>query len=273
MNAGELTEVAESWLLREYPDSIIVRELSVADWGKASVDIAAITPDKIVGVEVKGERDSPARLPLQGATYSRVCEDMWLLADASLKERCEKALPPQWAMLQVIRGRAQPVRTRNGCRAQPSMTLCPGILLECLWAAELRNIVKQNRLPEYTPTLRQVPAARAVLKHLPLPDIHAAVLGALRDRTWQKPVLFGPEFRGERQFRIGKVKGPWQNVSCLPSHGQFVAANARTCKNAFNVSADEIRADTYLAATHWMPLPEPPGSDTMNHSEIPNSSS
>jgi hypothetical protein len=25
--------------------------------------------------------------------------------------------------------------------------------------------------------------------------------------------------------------------------------------------------------THWMPLPEPPGSDTANHPEIPDSSS
>ena len=72
MKAPELLPLAVDWLAETYPGSIIVTELSVADWGGALVDVAAITETEIVGVEIKGDGDSPARLKLQGMAYGRV---------------------------------------------------------------------------------------------------------------------------------------------------------------------------------------------------------
>ena len=55
MKASELLPLAVDWLTQVYPGSLIVSELSVADWGGARVDVAAITECEIVGVEIKGE--------------------------------------------------------------------------------------------------------------------------------------------------------------------------------------------------------------------------
>lgn len=50
MKAGELRELAINWLRTTYPNSLIVTELSVADWDAASIDVAAITENHIVGI-------------------------------------------------------------------------------------------------------------------------------------------------------------------------------------------------------------------------------
>ena len=88
MRAPELRDLTIAWLRARHPEAIIVPELSVADWGGASIDVAAITPTHIVGVEIKAEGDSPSRLDLQGAVYPRVAREMWLLPDESIREKC-----------------------------------------------------------------------------------------------------------------------------------------------------------------------------------------
>lgn len=87
MKANELTELAIEWLSKQYPDSVIVTELSVSSWGGASIDVAAITDNEIAGIEIKGEGDSPSRLKLQGLVYGRVARKMWLLADEKASRR------------------------------------------------------------------------------------------------------------------------------------------------------------------------------------------
>ena len=54
MRANQLLKLAIAWLKESHPGSIIVTELSVADWGGARIDVAAITEEEVVGVEIKG---------------------------------------------------------------------------------------------------------------------------------------------------------------------------------------------------------------------------
>ena len=120
MIAKDLLALAIDWLRDSYPGSVIVSELSVADWGGASVDVAAITETHIVGVEIKGDGDSPARLDRQGLAYGMVCQEMWLLPAPSLLERCRSRRPSGWGMLEVWEGTVRPLNraTKSGERVK-----------------------------------------------------------------------------------------------------------------------------------------------------------
>ena len=195
MRADELTELAIRWLQSQHPDAYITTELSVAEWGGASVDVAAITLSEIVGVEIKGEGDSPTRLELQGLTYGRVCRRMWLLPtpEGTLAERCAKKKPKGWGTLAVEDGAVIPaVRfTSSSGRVERSEAreaphLCAMAMCETLWRDELTEIART--CPDVVihggprPT---VPFLRAgIVESLPTPRIHELMVKALRRRVW-----------------------------------------------------------------------------------------
>lgn len=220
MKAHQLRELAIDWLMTEYPGSIIVTELSVSDWGGALIDVAAITESEIVGVEIKGEGDSPARLELQGHVYGRVARRMWLLADESIQDKCHAKCPGGWGRLEVWEGavrplnRAQkqigmqkvkatkasgfssyerPVYARDDSQYDPDTAgeeraLCPWSMCGTLWRDELYDIARLHRV-QTVGRANVLPLTEAITNQLPMPVIHAAMIDQLRRRVWRKPVI------------------------------------------------------------------------------------
>ncbi|GBQ85660.1 hypothetical protein AA14337_3131 [Acetobacter malorum DSM 14337] len=184
MTARELCALAINWLKERYPDAIIVPELSVDDWGGAKLDLGAITGDRIVGVEIKGEGDSARRLPLQGAIYPRVATEMWLLPDQSLMSACLKARPPGWGVLRfdVETQTLSEVEVHSGSQRILNY-LCPAALCGTLWREELIQIVKAEELE--VKHLRVLDMTRAILENLPVTRIHARTIECLRGRKWR----------------------------------------------------------------------------------------
>lgn len=66
---------AEKVLREVFPTARIIHEL-VLQQGGVRIDLAAVTPDRLVCVEIKSERDVLTRLPDQVAAMKRVC-DTW----------------------------------------------------------------------------------------------------------------------------------------------------------------------------------------------------
>ncbi|MBV7408723.1 hypothetical protein [Maritimibacter sp. DP1N21-5] len=220
--ASELTDLASTWLAATYPESIIVRELSVADWGGARIDIAAITAQEIVGVEVKGAGDSPSRLELQGFVYGRVARRMWVLPCEQLRERCFDQRPRGWGRLEVFDGAVRPmntarklgpeVKTQNGSkrncvrddsRYEPDEAgaiplLCPFSMCGTLWRDELYEVARRNNVQTTGKALVHA-LTEAIVNQMPAPMIHAEMIRELRSRVWRKEVL---------DTRTGQSPGP-----------------------------------------------------------------
>ncbi|NDV50750.1 hypothetical protein [Salipiger sp. PrR003] len=213
MKAGELRSLAMTWLAKAYPESILVTELSIADWGGASLDVAAITSTHIVGVEIKGEGDSPSRLDRQGLAYPMATREMWLLCDESIQSRCFSKLPAGWGRLETCDQAVRPynratkmgpkVKTKRGYRwpqvrddaryvpdrAAYLMQLAPHALCGALWRDELLAIAKkydllQARQKPYVHVLTEL-----ICENLPVTAIHDEMIAALRSRIWRKPVV------------------------------------------------------------------------------------
>lgn len=192
MNAVELTFLAEQWLCREFPDAIVVRELSLADWGSARVDVAAITADEIVGVEIKGDGDSPTRLPLQGALYGRVCRRMYLLASEGLSKRCEKKRPRGWGKLEVFEGsvREKSAWSVSGSWVRPEPHRLrqhgPWEMCGTLWHSELKSIYDKLGLPRVRGRMTVPDLSEAIVSACPAPKLHDLMICELRNRQWSK---------------------------------------------------------------------------------------
>lgn len=215
MKAKQLLELAIDWLKAEYPGSVIVTELSVEDWGGARIDVAAITDEEIVGVEIKGEGDSPTRLDLQGLVYNRVARRMWLLCtpDGTLAERCAKKKPTCWGTLEVHEGAVRPVNVAkklgpwedlgNGHRSKRqipdpdsykpdqaglNMRQCIWAMCGTLWRDELYEIARLNNV-NVTGRARVGTLTDAICEQLPVPKMHDLMIGELRRRVWRKSVI------------------------------------------------------------------------------------
>ena len=211
MKAAELTELAITWLQDQHPDAYVTTELSVAEWGGASVDVAAITQTEIVGVEIKGDGDSPTRLELQGLKYGRVCRSMWLLVtpDGTLGDRCAKRKPPGWGRLHVEAGKIANWHPR----ARPQPHLCAMAMCETLWRDELAEIARLEPGVFVRGSRPRVPELReGIVASLPTPRIHELMIGALRKRIW--PVgktVYAPRDMGRCPHCAGT--GKWQGAN------------------------------------------------------------
>lgn len=200
MKAAELRERAEEWLVRTYPRCVVVHELSVADWGGARIDVAAITQTHIVGVEVKCEGDSPARLPRQGLAYGMVAREMWLLPCPSLAGRCRKHRPKGWGTLVLVDDQVQPENARTvwdpksgksfpdpehyaPSKASKTGHLSPRAMCGTLWRDELYRIARRERLDVGSRvTVEQLTSE--LERVFPAPRIHDFMIEALRQRQW-----------------------------------------------------------------------------------------
>ena len=216
LSAIELRLLAQDWLAKRHPDATIVTELSVGNWGSASIDIAAITDSHIIGVEIKGEGDSPTRLDRQGLAYGMVAKEMWLLPSPCSSEKTFKHRPPCWGRLEVFDDAVRPfnratktdydtkIPTRHGGVRHPVMRddsrykpepgyigghLSPQKMLETLWKDELYNIARRQRIEGVTKRTAVHVISDLIEAELPAPMIHDEMITELRSREWKKDVI------------------------------------------------------------------------------------
>lgn len=176
------------WLREEWPEAVIIPELSVASWGGARLDVAAVTPTELVGVEIKGEGDSTARLQLQGLMYSPVCTRIFLLSAPSLRERCRAAKPPGWLMATNGDGDfwSHKATNRGFDDDYKIMPTSPYRLVDMLWADEMRYLFNAHDVqPENVGRSRQEARWRAIANQVPMGKLQPSVYRILYRRRWE----------------------------------------------------------------------------------------
>jgi hypothetical protein len=197
MKAPELLQLAMIYLARRYPDAVLVPELSIGNWGKALLDVAAVTANEIIGVEIKGDGDSAARMPLQAAVYSKAATRMFILPAPSLEKTCFRHAPDCWGRLRIEDGKVVRALRHAWHKDEEPEVLCtaPRQLLQALWKEELRYIARRHEIfttrDAYAHTLLD-----RLSEDLPVKVLRAEVCAAIRERAnapgkWQgKPFVW-----------------------------------------------------------------------------------
>lgn len=195
--AKQLLGEAILWLREEWPESVIIPELSVGHWGTARIDVCAVTPTELIGVEIKGEGDSASRLRLQGMTYSSVCSRMFLLPSPGLRKQCLKAKPPGWLMATREDGEFWSASDHRGdyqpgfdqdFRPMPTSAIR---LVDMLWADEIRYLFNAHdcKLPPDALLVRDKragkPKAWAIAEQVPMGKLQPSIYRILYRRRWE----------------------------------------------------------------------------------------
>ncbi len=146
-----------SYLLSLHGDdqkTLLVDELGICA-GTSRIDIAVIN-GTIAGYEIKGDRDSLARLPSQQKAYNQVFNQMTIAAAEKHRSELEETIPQWWGICIVTRD-SDGIRLANVRQPGTNPKLDKFALVKLLWRAEVVDELqsrgasgKQLRAPRST---------------------------------------------------------------------------------------------------------------------------
>ncbi|RKH19181.1 hypothetical protein D7X74_07615 [Corallococcus sp. CA047B] len=112
------------------------------EYGLVRVDLAALSPTRLHGYEVKADADTLRRLPAQAHCYSAVLDRCTLVAGARHLARGQDLVPSWWGLV-LARSGADGVTLEDVRPATDNPSPSPGATLQLLWRAELLALLEE----------------------------------------------------------------------------------------------------------------------------------
>lgn len=85
---------------RAEPDTLILDELGLCE-GEVRIDLAVIN-GILAGYEIKSDRDTLQRLPVQADVYGRVLNEITLVVNGTHRERVTQMVPEWWGLVEAF---------------------------------------------------------------------------------------------------------------------------------------------------------------------------
>ncbi|HEX8532885.1 MAG TPA: sce7726 family protein [Allosphingosinicella sp.] len=173
------------------PDTRIVEEMGV--WaGSARIDVAVINGE-LAGFELKSDRDTLDRLPMQAEIYSLVFDRVCLVTTERHLRKARDLVPRWWGTYvasEDIIGRTV-VRRQRASRLNPSRD--PFIMAQLLWREEALALLARHGLEAGWRSKTAKALHRRLAAELPLPLLSDGIRCALKARTaWLGKVASDP---------------------------------------------------------------------------------
>lgn len=186
----ELRNGLETVMRDKHPGARVVHEL-VMGAREVRADVVAIAPNHIAAVEVKGAYDNVSRLMHQVGMFQLCVPEVWICC---AKEHAEDARLIRHLLPSVglIVGTNLDKHYHRGASVEPLLLeieaepapreVVPEMMLEMLWAEELRNACHTLSISVTSSTTRPK-CISAILEHATNAEIIAATCRQLRGRT------------------------------------------------------------------------------------------
>lgn len=123
--------------------TILIEELGLCQ-GISRVDVAVIN-GALHGYEIKSERDSLKRLPVQQEFYNRIFDYVTIVASTRHIQKIKKNIPLWWGLLEakyrndeLVLKKIRPVKRNT--------SVDPKFLVQLLWKDEALNILKARNV-------------------------------------------------------------------------------------------------------------------------------
>ena len=169
---------------RDEPDTRIVEELGL-NHGEARIDVAVVN-GVIHGFEIKSQKDTLDRLPLQLPIYSSSLDYVTLVVHEShVRKACE--IIPKWWGVQVVKGSAENVTFHKRRSSKPNPSIDLVCLLRLLWRNEAYQILVESGVTRgYKSKSKDLIYAK-ILETLTPEESGAKVRAALKQReNWRE---------------------------------------------------------------------------------------
>lgn len=125
-----------------------VRILEEKRMGRSRADIVMVLPDQVVGIEIKSDADSYARLSRQIKDYDRYYDRNYVVAGSRHGMHIEEHVPEWWGIITVEElGEAVDFYVLREALQNPGMDWKRK--LGILWRPELVHIQELNKMPRY----------------------------------------------------------------------------------------------------------------------------
>lgn len=125
-----------------------VRIIEEKRMGRSRADVVMVVPDAVIGIEIKSDADTYARLKRQVRDYDQHFDANYVAVGVSHAMHIEEHVPPWWGII-TVEPDGERVDLYILRKASPNPKLVPKKKLGLLWRPELSHILELNRLPAY----------------------------------------------------------------------------------------------------------------------------
>lgn len=116
--------------------------------GRSRADILMLTPEQIIGLEIKSDADTYERLKRQIRNYNRYCDKNYVVIGKSHAKHIEEHIPSYWGILVVsFDGTRLQINEQRPADNNPNMK--KELQITLLWRPELQHLLQLNHLPKY----------------------------------------------------------------------------------------------------------------------------
>ena len=131
-----------------------IRIIEEKRMGRSRADVVMVTPSSVVGIEIKSDADTYARLKRQVKDYNQYFDYNYVAAGSSHAMHIEEHVPDWWGIITVEQadGAADFYVLRKP-RENPKVAAKKKLSL--LWRPELAHIQELNHMPKYRQKSKQ----------------------------------------------------------------------------------------------------------------------
>jgi hypothetical protein len=172
------------------PDTLVLDELGICE-GAARADVAVVN-GSLAAFEIKSDRDTLARLPLQTEAYQRVFDQVTIIVGGRYIERILEAVPASWGIAQATESKAG-VELKGIREPTTNNDVDSFSLSQLLWRDEALTLLEERNLAT---GLRGKPRRvlwQAIAEQLSRQEVGEAVRAQLKTREgWRsdpRPLL------------------------------------------------------------------------------------
>lgn len=142
----QIREILFDYLDERYGKIRIFEEKNIKS---SRADIIAVTDGIIIGMEIKSDFDSYARLATQVKNYDKYCDINYAVVGRTHKNGVAEHIPPYWGILAVDETDIEPIIYQvRAAEKNPKMMMQNKLAF--LWKRELNAVLAQNGLPKYS---------------------------------------------------------------------------------------------------------------------------
>lgn len=184
MTDSEIRRSFHGKMLRRYhgaPDTLVVDELGLRH-GSGRADVAVVN-GRLLGYEIKSDRDSLARLKKQIPSYDAVFDSITIVVGARHRSTISRRVPRHWGIMLAMtnEGGRMSFKFKRLPKANPRVDLLS--VVQLLWKAEALEIVREINSSREIVRFQRSQLYRYLVKNVPAEKLRRQVRERLRNRS------------------------------------------------------------------------------------------
>ncbi len=175
----QIRELLFDYLDEKYGKVRVFEEKTIKN---SRADIIAVIDGKILGMEIKSDFDSYARLAAQVKNYDKYCDMNYAVVGRTHKDGVAAHIPPYWGILAVDETETEPkIYELREAQVNPKSKIENKAAF--LWKTEMHDIMAKHKLPRYVGKSRKFIAGKMKEK-LPEDVLAKDITDALFERDY-----------------------------------------------------------------------------------------